>query len=107
VGRVCPVAVGDALLLALQIALSAMSGCWFILGSCWLCHRPFTFNPFSVPSIPIDPETQRPPDLGGDPERARREPICESCVELVNQTRERLGQEQIQVLHDAYEPVAE
>jgi hypothetical protein len=25
VGRVCPVAVGDALLLALQIALSAMS----------------------------------------------------------------------------------
>jgi hypothetical protein len=76
-----------------------------VLGRCWSCGRPFTFNPYLVPSIPIDPETRRPPDLGGDPERAEREPLCESCVERVNVERERLGQPLVRVLPGAYEPM--
>lgn len=84
-----------------------MTGYLVVLGECFVCRRPFTFNPHLVPSIPIDPVTQRPPDLGGDPERAQREPICESCVERVNRIRESLGEEGIRILQGAYEPIEE
>ena len=75
----------------------------FAYGPCWSCGRMFTFNPDRVPSIQIDPVTQRPTDLGGDPARARREPICADCVERANAERRRDGREPIVVLPGAYD----
>lgn len=39
---------------------------------CFMCKHPFWFDPDRVTSASIDPETGLPPDLGGDPRRARR-----------------------------------
>lgn len=69
-----------------------MSGVMFVRGLCFACKRPFDFDPDSVPSVPIDPVTGLPPDLGGDPERARREPICPSCARSANVRRRKAGQ---------------
>jgi hypothetical protein len=38
------------------------------------------FDPDTVTSIPIDPDRQLPPDLGGDPDKAIRMPLCPGCV---------------------------
>lgn len=84
-----------------------MSGFVFVLGPCFVCGQPFTFNPTLVPSVPIDPVTKRPPDLGGDPERARREPVCASCVERANVLRERNGLAPFVVRPGAYEAMPE
>lgn len=61
------------------------------LGLCFTCKQPFAFDPVTVPSVPIDPVTGLPPDLGGDAGRARREPICPDCVQRVNVERQRRG----------------
>lgn len=68
-----------------------MSGQLVGFCACWLCKQVFMFNPDSVPSVLIDPVTGRPPDLGGDPARAQREPLCPTCVETVNPLREARG----------------
>lgn len=60
-------------------------------GPCFACKRPFTFNPHTVPSISIDPANGKPPDLGGNPEAAVRQPICPSCARLANEGRAARG----------------
>lgn len=61
-------------------------------GPCGACKNPFSFDPGSVPSLPIDPVTGLPPDMGGDPERAIRQPICPSCCARANVGRRKAGQ---------------
>lgn len=60
---------------------------------CWLCGKPFTFHPGLVTSVLIDPQTGQAPDLGGDPRRARREPLCPACCRAANRERARRGLE--------------
>ena len=79
---------------------------YVVAGRCFICRQVFTFNPHLVPSVPVDPLTQLTPDMGGDPERARREPLCESCVNEANQGRAQRGLEPIVILAGAYDPVA-
>jgi hypothetical protein len=74
-----------------------------VLGQCFACGRAFTFNPHRVPSIPIDPVTRRPPDMGGDPARARREPICETCFDRANELRVARGEQPVALLPGAYD----
>jgi len=63
------------------------------IGPCWMCKRPFPFDPDRVASVLIDPVTRRAPDLGGDPARAQREPICPDCCQVANVHRRRAGLE--------------
>lgn len=61
----------------------------FAYGPCYSCGINFDFDPESVPSISIDPETNLPPDVNAngeritpDPEalqRAITKPICPDC----------------------------
>ena len=81
-----------------------MSGYTIVIGHCFMCKRRFGFNPYRVPSIPIDPVTNRPPDLGGDVERAEREPLCETCVGRINERRARDGRPLVVILPGAYDP---
>jgi hypothetical protein len=60
-------------------------------GRCWICRRTFSFHPERVTSVLIDPLSGKPPDLGGDPGRARREPVCPSCCVRVNIERRDRG----------------
>jgi hypothetical protein len=64
-----------------------------VIGACWVHKGLFEFDPETVPSVLIDPVTQLPPDLGGDEERARREPICPACIALINPLRAAQGKE--------------
>jgi hypothetical protein len=84
-------------------ASSEGNGGFVAAGPCFLCGRIFTFAPDLVPSVPIDPETDLPPDLGGDASRAISQPLCEQCVALVNPKRVALGLEPIPVLPGAYD----
>ncbi len=74
----------------------------FALGACFGCANVFDFNPDTVPSILIDPETTLPPDLTNDVEaataRAQRQPLCPSCVAKVNAKREAAGLPPIRAL---------
>jgi hypothetical protein len=83
-----------------------VSGKIVALTGCLICGRIFDFNPAKVPSIPIDPETMKPPDVDPQPggyERAVRQPLCESCVKYVNLRRAERGQTLIEVLPGAYD----
>jgi hypothetical protein len=71
---------------------------------CLACGRVVEFNPRLVPNIPIDPVTRKPADLGGDSARARQEPVCQSCLALVNPRRVQLGLQPVRVLPGAHEP---
>lgn len=64
----------------------------FAVGTCFGCKQLFSFNPYRVPSIPVN---------------GVREPICLACVDRVNPTRRRLGLAEIVPLPGAYEPVSE
>lgn len=48
----------------------------FMLGDCYGCKSVFTFNPHKVPSIVVD---------------GKREPICQSCFDHLNDYRFTLG----------------
>lgn len=84
----------------------------FASGPCFVCGSVFFFNPGLVPSIFVDPETRRPPDLDENHrviepsreslERARRCPICRECVEFGNALRAKTGREPIPILPGAY-----
>jgi hypothetical protein len=63
----------------------------FAFGPCWACGDYFSFDPVTVDSVPIDPETNLPPDLGGDAERAYKRPVCPACMELVWASRAARG----------------
>jgi hypothetical protein len=69
-------------------------------GPCFACKNPFAFDTATVPSIPIDPTTGLPPDMGGDPVKAVRQPVCPSCVAIVNAQRAAHGMEQIPTQYD-------
>jgi hypothetical protein len=60
---------------------------------CFMCGVPFSFHPDLVTSVPIDPVTGLTPDLGGDPERAYRQPLCPPCCKLANVERRKRGLE--------------
>jgi hypothetical protein len=66
-----------------------MTGYMYVLGHCYGCKRPFTFNADWVPSIRID---------------GVKEPICRDCVEIANPKRIANGLEPIHIHPDAYEP---
>jgi hypothetical protein len=57
-------------------------------GPCYLCTRPFHFNPRNVPSV-------------------KGEPICRSCIEAVNQKIRELGKPAFEIHTDAYDPCPE
>jgi len=92
---------------------STVTGGFFVPGRCWSCKKPFTFNPVRVPSVMIDPKTNRPPDVDEDGslrepsreewDRSSREPFCETCIELVNEHRVERGQRAIEILPGAYD----
>lgn len=62
-----------------------------VYGDCFACHQPFMFDPDTVPSVPIDPVTGTTPELGGDPARAVRQPVCPMCIDRANIERARRG----------------
>lgn len=72
-------------------------GYMFVLGQCYSCGRPFTFNPHLVPSIPIMPDGTV--GAGG-----RREPICRTCAEIANTHRAANGLPLWDIRDEAYEP---
>lgn len=71
------------------------------LSRCYVCGKPFMFDPDRVPSILIDPLTRLPPDVAADgspitasPEavqRSRREPYCPACARGLNAELRRQG----------------
>jgi hypothetical protein len=62
----------------------------FIIGNCFACKRPFTFNATWVPSVRDDSGV--------------RQPVCESCMNLANVKREAMGLDPHPIHPDAYEP---
>lgn len=82
-------------------------------GRCWACGHTFTFDPDLVPSVPIDPATNRPSDISetGVPlangewqptGNEVKQPICEACVRRANENRRAAGRPLIDVLPGAY-----
>lgn len=92
-----------------------MSGYVSVASPCFTCGRIFSYNPHLVPSVPIDPQTNRPLDVNErgkeqpiDPEaraRAIRQPLCRDCIALVNVRRIEKGLEPIYVSPNAYEAI--
>lgn len=71
---------------------------------CFTCKTAFWFHPDLVPSVWIDPATGLPPDLGGDPERARQEPLCPRCIrETLNPALRKAGKPTLSE-HDTSNP---
>jgi hypothetical protein len=70
--------------------------------ACASCgDRGFAFHPDLVPSVSIDPQTGKPPDVDPEPggyDRARAEPLCPRCVKAIN----RIQPGRITVLPGAY-----
>lgn len=64
----------------------------FATGGCIGCGNVFTFNPVHVPSIRVN---------------GVREPVCQSCVNKINQLRTEKGLEPFTIMSDAYEPTDE
>lgn len=59
------------------------------MGLCFVHGGLFSFDPETVPSVLIDPRTNRPP-AAGDAEaigRAVREPVCDDCLAVINPQR--------------------
>ena len=82
-----------------------MAGWQIVVAECFACKRPFGFNPFRVPSVPIDLVTGLPPDMGGDAARAERQPICRDCMAQINASRVAAGRSAWLILPDAYDPI--
>ena len=80
-----------------------MAGQALATGTCYMHDGLFTFDPDTVPSVLIDPQTDRPPDIDEhgrpvepDPAaimRSVRQPICPDCVAKVNPARAAAGRE--------------
>lgn len=65
-----------------------------MVGACYCCGRPFTFNPLRVPSV-------------RDPSTNKREPICLNCIVPINEKRVANGLEPAVIHSDAYDAVDE
>lgn len=79
----------------------------YVMGRCYGCGVTFAFHPHKVPSIPIDHEVGAhglPADMGGDPEKTVREPVCRDCIDLANAMRSTDGRPPIEILDGAYGP---
>ncbi len=63
-----------------------------VLGVCFGCKQPFSFNPDKVPSIRVN---------------GVREPVCRACVARVNPERVKNGLAPIEILPGAYEAAEE
>lgn len=69
-----------------------MTGMELAIGPCFACGVTFSFDPDTVPAIPVDPVTLMPPDIGGtDPARAVNRPLCDVCLPGINQIRAEVG----------------
>jgi hypothetical protein len=79
-----------------------VAGVVFAFGACWACGVVFGFDPERVPSVPIDPVTNRPPDMGGNAARAVSQPICRRCLDETNERRAANGRPLWRVLPGAY-----
>lgn len=65
-------------------------GYTIVLGPCYACQQIFEFNPYTVISVPVDPQTSLPPDVapgGGritpDPAAVARsvnQQLCNGCA---------------------------
>lgn len=64
----------------------------FVVGPCLLCRVPFSFNPHTVPSLPV---------------KGVREPICRCCITRANKRRVRLGLAPHPIHPTAYEAIPE
>jgi hypothetical protein len=64
-------------------------GYMFVLGNCFACHRPFTFNATWVPSIMVE---------------GTRHPVCANCMAAANAERVAMGLEPHPINPNAYEP---
>jgi hypothetical protein len=82
-------------------------GAAIAIAPCFMCGRSFAFDPDRVASIRIDPVTGNAPDLGGDPARARREPLCPPCCRLANRERAARGLELLDETDSAAELIRE
>lgn len=70
-----------------------------VYGPCCLCGGLFHFNADQVPSIRgAYREGKFKPDPAGT-----KEPVCESCMALINAERAKHGLEPFPILPDAYE----
>jgi hypothetical protein len=65
----------------------------YAMSPCICCKRPFVYNPLRVPSTSA---------ITG-----QREPICETCIGLINEKRKGAGLEPFAIHSDAYEAIAE
>jgi hypothetical protein len=70
-----------------------MPGFVFAFGHCICCDKPFSFNPVRVPSTSA---------ITG-----QREPVCGTCIDLINAKRVALGQAAFEIEPDAYGPCDE
>lgn len=68
-----------------RLAMAYMS----VLGECAVCHKAFYYNADKVPSTSVFTGT--------------REPVCRSCMDLLNERRKNLGIEPFPILDGAYE----
>lgn len=68
----------------------------FVMGPCYSCGVPFTYNAERVPSIPVLPDGTI--GAGG-----RREPICEHCMTVVNERRKAMGMPPHPIREGAYD----
>jgi hypothetical protein len=93
---------GYVMAVSVDGACGMTEGHLIAMGPCWSCGTLFTFDPDLVPSLPIDPETSRPPDLGGDPARAISQPICQDCIAKANANRSQAGRPLIHIPEGAY-----
>jgi hypothetical protein len=60
-----------------------------ITGRCYACERVFTEDADTVATVPVDPRTGLPPDVGGTPpERAVVRLICAGCMAEVKALKE-------------------
>ena len=74
------------------------------MAPCYACGVVFSFDPYLVPSIPIDPETGTPADVGEHREGATytRRPVCRYCIGRANANRRAEGRPEILVTPNAY-----
>jgi len=70
-----------------------MSGYIFAMGACICCGRVFSFNPNRVPSTTAF--------------NGQREPVCQSCMALINSKRQEQGLPAFEIFPDAYEATPE
>ena len=87
-----------------------MSGYMVGMDKCYVHGGVFMFDPETVVSVRIDPQTGRAPDVGADGEpcepepgsveRSVRQPICDECMTRINPARRARGNEPVQLARE-------